>query len=48
MVYECVYDERQKEALREARELAARTGLILEVTDLSRQSAVRRVLRLRF
>jgi hypothetical protein len=44
-VYDYVYDERQKRALTEARELARRTGLVLEVTDLSRQSALGRILR---
>ncbi len=46
MVYDYVYDERQKQALKEARELATRTGLVLEVTDLSRRSPLRRILRL--
>lgn len=45
MVYEYVFDERQTQALREARELSEKTGLTLEVTDLSRQSALKRVLR---
>jgi len=42
-VYEYVFDERQLQALREARELSERTGLILEVTDLSQANALRRV-----
>ena len=46
VVYDYVYDERQAQALREARELAAKTGLSLEVTDLSRRSALRRILKL--
>lgn len=45
MVYEYVFDERQTQALREARELTRKTGLILEVTDLTRQNAIRRILR---
>jgi len=45
MFYEYVFDERQTQALREARELTRKTGLVLEVTDLSRQSALRRILR---
>ena len=45
MVYEYVFDERQTQALREARELSEKTGMTLEVTDLSRQSALKRVLR---
>jgi hypothetical protein len=45
MVYDYVYDERQALALREARELATKTGLVLEVTDLSRRGALRRILR---
>ena len=44
-VYEYVFDERQMQALREAQELTKKTGLVLEVTDLSRQSALRRILR---
>jgi hypothetical protein len=44
MVYEYVLDERQARALREARELSEKTGLILEVTDLSRQNALKRLL----
>lgn len=44
-VYEYVFDERQMQALREARELSEKTGLVLEVTDLSRQNALKRALR---
>jgi hypothetical protein len=44
-VYEYVFDEGQMRALSEARELASRSGLVLEVTDLSRQSALRRMIR---
>ena len=43
-VYEYVFDEGQKRALSEARELACKSGLVLEVTDLSRQSALRRMI----
>ncbi len=46
LVYEHVFDERQKQALEEARELARRACLVFEVTDLSRQSALKRILRL--
>jgi hypothetical protein len=46
VVYEYVFDEKQRLALREAGELARRSGLVLEVTDLTRQSALRRILRL--
>jgi len=46
MVYDYVYDERQKQALEGVRELATKMGLVLEVTDLSRRSALRRILRL--
>ena len=44
-VYEYVFDEGQMRALSEARELASKSRLILEVTDLSRQSALRRMIR---
>ena len=43
VVYDYVYDERQAQALREAGELAAKTGLTLEVTDLTRRGALRRI-----
>jgi hypothetical protein len=45
-VYDHVLNEKQTSALSGARELAARKGLTLEVTDLSRQSALRRIFRL--
>jgi hypothetical protein len=45
VVYDYVFDERQAKALDEARDLARRTGLVLEVTDLSRQNALERALR---
>jgi len=45
MVYDYVFDEKQTKALGEARDLAKRTGLALEVTDLSRQNALERALR---
>ena len=44
-VYEYVFDEGQMRALSEATELASKSGLILEVTYLSRQSALRRMTR---
>jgi hypothetical protein len=44
-VCDYVFDQNQMRALGEARELASRSGLALEVTDLSRESALRRVLR---
>ena len=44
-VYNYVFDDTQMQALCEARELARKAGLILEVTDLSRQNALKRVLR---
>jgi hypothetical protein len=43
-VYDYLFDEGQARALREASELAKRSGIVLEVTDLTRQSPVRRVL----
>jgi hypothetical protein len=45
-VHDYVFDEGQVRALSEARELACRSGLVLEVTDLSREGALRRMLRL--
>ena len=45
-VSDYVLDERQREALSEAQELARKAGLPLDVTDLSRQGALRRVSRL--
>jgi hypothetical protein len=47
-VYEYLFDEAQERALRETRDLAARSGVVLEVTDLTRQSPVRRMLRFLF
>jgi hypothetical protein len=44
-VYDYVFDEGQMRALSEARELARKSGLVLEVTDLSRQGALRRMIR---
>ena len=44
-VYDYVLDERQERALKEARELARKSGLPLEVTDLTRQSPLRHILR---
>ncbi len=43
-VYEYLFDEAQERALVEARGLAGRTGLVLEVTDLTRQSPLKRML----
>ena len=45
VVYDYVFDDKQKKALDEARDLAKRTGLVLEVTDLARQNALERALR---
>jgi hypothetical protein len=47
-VYDYLFDEAQQKALRESRELAHRSGLVLEVTDLTRQSPLRRALRFVF
>jgi hypothetical protein len=44
-VYDYVFDEAQARALRETRELANKSGLALKVTDLTRQSLLRRTLR---
>jgi hypothetical protein len=44
-VFDYVLDESQVRALREAEELAARSGLALEVTDLARHGALRRMWR---
>jgi len=44
-VHDYVFDDGQVRALSEARELAGRAGLVLEVTDLSREGALRRILR---
>jgi len=44
-VYEYVLDEEQSRALRAAREIASQSGLVLEETDLSRQSPLKRLLR---
>jgi len=45
IVYDYVFDDKQTKALEEARSLAKRTGLTLQVTDLSRQNALERALR---
>jgi hypothetical protein len=45
LVYDYVFDDKQTKALDEARDLAKRRGLVLEVTDLSRQNALERALR---
>jgi len=44
-VYDYLFDEAQSQALREARELASKSGMALEVTDLTRQGLLRRLLR---
>jgi len=44
-VYDYLFDEAQERALRETRELAVRSGLVLEVTDLTRQNPLRRAVR---
>ena len=48
VVYDYVFDDKQTKALDEARDLAKRTGLVLEVTDLSRQNALERALKSSF
>ena len=45
-VYDYVLDERQARALGVAREMAGSSGLSLEVTDLTQEGALRRLLRL--
>ena len=45
-VYDYLFDATQEKALREARDLACRSGMTLEVTDLTRQSPFRRIARL--
>lgn len=47
-IYDYVLDEGQTRALRESRELASKSGLTLEVTDLSQQGALGRMLRTAF
>lgn len=44
-VYDYVLDEQQLRVVRQAKEFAARQGLILEVTDLSKEGALRRLIR---
>jgi hypothetical protein len=44
-VYDYVFDEAQARVLRETRELANKSGLVLKVTDLTRQSLLRRMVR---
>ncbi len=48
VIYDYVFDDKQARALDEAKDLAKRTGLVLEVTDLSRQNALNRALRSSF
>ncbi|HUH99825.1 MAG TPA: hypothetical protein VLY65_02170 [Nitrososphaerales archaeon] len=43
-VYDYVLDDGQERALREAKELAGKSGLDLVVVDVTRQSALRRAL----
>ena len=43
-VYDYVLDENQRRTIADATELARKSGMILEVTDLSRQSFVRRAI----
>jgi hypothetical protein len=43
-IYDYVLDERQARAVKEARELAERTGFTLEVRDVSRQGVLSRIL----
>ena len=45
-VFDYVLDEQQSRALEEARDLAARSGLTLEVVDLTRQGAFLRLMNL--
>lgn len=45
VVYDYVFEDKQAKALDEARDLARRMGMVLEVTDLSRQNALERALR---
>ncbi len=47
-VYDYLFDAAQERVLRETRDLADRSGLVLEVTDLTRQSPLRRALRFVF
>lgn len=44
-VYDYVFDDGQVRALKAARDLASASGLELVVTDLARQSALRRIMR---
>lgn len=44
-VYEYLFDDAQARALRDAEELASRSGIVLEVTDLTRQSPLRRIVK---
>ena len=44
-VYDYFLDENQRRTIADATELARRSGMVLEVTDLSKQSFVRRVIR---
>ncbi len=44
-VYDYVFDDSQARALKEARELASKSGMELVVTDLTRRSALERFFR---
>ena len=46
MVYDYVLDERQSDAVGQARELASSFGIPLEVTDLAQENALKRMIRL--
>lgn len=45
-IYDYVLDEEQMKALTTAKEIAGKSGLVLEVIDLSRQNPLKRMLRL--
>lgn len=44
-VYDYLLDDGQAQVLRESQELARRSGMVLEVTDLTRQSPLKRMLK---
>ena len=44
LVYDYVLDDEQTRAMKEAKELARRTGMRLEVTDLTRSNFLKRLL----
>ncbi len=47
-VYDYLFEEAQANAVREAQGLARRSGMVLEVTDLTRQSSLKRLARFLF